>query len=762
VLLRPLPFRDPGRLVLLTERTQALPVLSASWQNYQDWRDQSHSFEAVGAVRTTGMTLTGSGGPERLQAQMASSNIFDLLGVTPALGRPFSANDDKTGGVALIGYALWQRRFGGDPAVVGRAVTLDNRSYTVVGVLAPRFEVLQQAPDVMVPLEPWARTLPNDRSWHPGILPIARLKPGVTLEQARADMSTLAKRLHQQYEDSNIALDANVNIMQQQLVQGVRPALLALLGAVGFVLLIACVNVANLLLARASARQREIAIRTAIGASRARVIRQLLTESVLLSLCGAALGVLVAMAAMDSLLELGSTSVAGITNIHVNVAVLGFTTALAVAAGVLFGLAPALHAGRTDLRSALSESERGAVSRGASRLRSALVVSEVGIAMLLLVGAGLLIRSFERLSRVSLGFATDHILIADLPVSANAYPKPVDRMNFFDAVVERVSTLPGVRSAGAASYLPVSGGGMILHFNIQGRPPKSPTNYIMANYRAVSASYLKTLGIPLVKGRWLQDSDRENTPAVVVINETMARTYFGNESALGKHLQIGALPDPQVPWMEVVGIVGDVKQGLAAEPPSEMYVPYRQANEVLPVTFLSVVLRTDADPALIASSVRNVVHEIDANQPVVNVRTMEENLAAAMSQPKFRTLLLSIFAGLGLLIACVGIYGVMAYSTTQRTREIGVRMALGSTPEAIFRLVLGEGLRLTVIGVLVGVAASIAATRYLSSLLFQIRSTDPLTMAAVAVLLLAAAAVACYLPARRATRVDPMIAVHYE
>jgi putative ABC transport system permease protein len=429
---------------------------------------------------------------------------------------------------------------------------------------------------------------------------------------------------------------------------------------------------------------------------------------------------------------------------------------------VLFGLAPALHAGRTDLRSALSESERGAVSRGASRLRSALVVSEVGIAMLLLVGAGLLIRSFERLSRVSLGFATDHILIADLPVSANAYPKPVDRMNFFDAVVERVSTLPGVRSAGAASYLPVSGGGMILHFNIQGRPPKSPTNYIMANYRAVSASYLKTLGIPLVKGRWLQDSDRENTPAVVVINETMARTYFGNESALGKHLQIGALPDPQVPWMEVVGIVGDVKQGLAAEPPSEMYVPYRQANEVLPVTFLSVVLRTDADPALIASSVRNVVHEIDANQPVVNVRTMEENLAAAMSQPKFRTLLLSIFAGLGLLIACVGIYGVMAYSTTQRTREIGVRMALGSTPEAIFRLVLGEGLRLTVIGVLVGVAASIAATRYLSSLLFQIRSTDPLTMAAVAVLLLAAAAVACYLPARRATRVDPMIAVHYE
>jgi putative ABC transport system permease protein len=575
-------------------------------------------------------------------------------------------------------------------------------------------------------------------------------------------MGTLAKRLHQQYEDSNIALDANVNIMQQQLVQGVRPALLALLGAVGFVLLIACVNVANLLLARASARQREIAIRTAIGASRARVIRQLLTESVLLSLCGAALGVLVAMAAMDSLLELGSTSVAGITNIHVNVAVLGFTTALAVAAGVLFGLAPALHAGRTDLRSALSESERGAVSRGASRLRSALVVSEVGIAMLLLVGAGLLIRSFERLSRVSLGFATDHILIADLPVSANAYSKPVDRMNFFDAVVERVSTLPGVRSAGAASYLPVSGGGMILHFNIQGRPPKSPTNYIMANYRAVSASYLKTLGIPLVKGRWLQDSDRENTPAVVVINETMARTYFGNESALGKHLQIGALPDPQVPWMEVVGIVGDVRQGLAAEPPSEMYVPYRQANEVLPVTFLSVVLRTDADPALIASSVRNVVHEIDANQPVVNVRTMEENLAAAMSQPKFRTLLLSIFAGLGLLIACVGIYGVMAYSTTQRTREIGVRMALGSTPEAIFRLVLGEGLRLTVIGVLVGVAASIAATRYLSSLLFQIRSTDPLTMAAVAVLLLAAAAVACYLPARRATRVDPMIAVHYE
>jgi putative ABC transport system permease protein len=695
---------------------------------------------------------------------MGTANAFELLGVTALRGRTFSADEDKPGaaGVALISYGLWQRRFQASDQAIGQPITLDNKPYTIIGVLPPGFEMMQQQPEIMVPFSPWARTLPDDRSWHPGILPFARLKPGVTLEQARTEMSGIAQRLEQQYPIYNTGTGANVNSMQGQLVENVRPALLMLLGAVGFVLLIACANVANLLLARAVARQKEIAVRQAIGASRWRIARQLLTESIVLSLAGAAVGIALARLAMPPLLRLAATSLPGTDKIAIDAGVLAFTTAVAVIAGIAFGLAPALHTGGADMRAALNETDRSGVAHGAVRLRSVLVVAEVALATLLLMGAGLLLRSFGRLASVSPGFAPDHILIADIPVSPSTHPNPAERMAFFDRVLERASSLPGVKAAGAASFLPVSGAGAIIHFNIQGRPPKTPHEYVPTNYRTISAGYLQALAVPLMSGRFFTDADRDGAPAVVIINQTMAHTYFPNESPLGKHLQLGATPSNEAPWMEVVGVVGDVKMGLAAEAPTEMYVPNRQGNQVLPVFAVSYVLRTASEPLTLANAFRAAVHEIDRNQPVVKMRTMEQNIATSIAQPRFRTLLLAVFAGVALALAGVGIYGVIAYSVTQRRREIGIRMALGSSPQAVFRLVVGDGLRLALIGVAIGVAAAISLARYLATLLFQVRAHDPATLGSVALLLLAIALVACSVPARRATRVNPMVALRTE
>jgi putative ABC transport system permease protein len=765
VLLRPLPYRDPARLMLLSERTPRFPILSASYLNFKDWRDQAHTFESVGAVRNLNMTLTGTGEAERLPAQMATSNIFDMLGIRPALGRPFTAQEDAPGGapVVLISHSLWQRRFGSSPQVVGQPLTLDNKPYTIIGVLPPATQILQQAPDFIIPLEPWARTLPDDRSWHPGILPLARLAPGVTLEQARAEMTTIARRLEQQYPEADTGTTANVNLMQEQLVDNIRPALLMLFGAVGFVLLIACTNVANLLLARATARQREIAVRTALGASRWRIIRLLLTESVLLALAGAVVGLILAVAAMGPLLRLAGTSIPATADVRLDAGVLAFTTVLAIFSGILFGLAPAIHMGTLDIRAALNETDRGVAGRRALRMRGALVVTEVAVAMILLVGAGLLLRSFDRLSNVTPGFAVDHLLIADLPVSPNAHPQPAERMAFFDTVLQRISALPGVDSAGATSFLPVSGAGSIIHFNIQDRPPKSPSEFVMANYRVVSPSYLKLLQVPLLQGRWMTDADnRENAPVVVVINQSMANTYFPNESPLGKYLQLGTEPDKTVPWMQVIGVVGDVKQGLAAEAPTEMYVPYRAGNAILPVYSLSLVLRTKNEPLTLTNSLRGAIRDLDANQPLVKIRTMEDNISTSVAQPKFRTTLLAILAALALIIAAVGIYGVMAYSVTQRTREIGIRLALGSTPETVYRLILTNAIRLTLAGVAVGIIAAAALTRYVKSLLFQVPTIDPITMTMVGVLLVVVAVAASYVPARRATRVDPVNALRVE
>jgi len=687
-----------------------------------------------------------------------------MLGINAQIGRTFLPEEDRAGGtpVALLSYGLWQRRFGGSADIIGKTVNLDLQPYTVVGILPSGFQILQPA-DVYLPFTPWAKTLPADRNWHPGIIPLARLKQGVSKEQARGEMVGITKRLEQQYPDYNTGTSADVVGLQDEIVQNSRPALLLLLGAVSFVLLIACANVANLLLARAASRGREVAIRTAMGASRGRVIRQLLTESVLLSLAGGLLGVIVALAAVGLLPKIAGDSIPQGAPIGLDPWVLAFTAVVSLFTGLLFGIVPALRTANLDLRGTLNEGSRGSTAGpGQHVLRGALVAMEIALAMLLLVGSGLLLRSFSRLQEVPPGFQPDHLLVADIPLSPTAYAKPQDRYQFFDRLVERAKSLPGVRSAAAASFLPVSGGGSIIHFNITGHPPKSPHEFVAAGYRTITPNYLETLGVPLLQGRFFTRGDNEKSPAVVIINATMAHTFFPNENPLGKRLQLGALPEQEVPTMEIVGVVGDVHFGLGTDPQAEMYLPYRQADLLLPVFQLSVILRSAGDPALQTSALRSALAEIDPNQPLVKVRTMEENMATTVAQPRFRTWLIGILAMLALVLAAVGVYGVMSYTVTQRTSEIGVRVALGAQPKDVFRIIVGEGLRLALFGVGVGLVAALVLTRLLQSFLFGISAYDPLTFIAVSLLLTLVAVAASYFPARRATRVDPMIALRYE
>lgn len=763
VLLRPLGFHDPSRLVIAAEKSQ-YPTISTSYENYVDWRDQSHSFESLEATRGATITLTGDGEPERLNSRYATAGMFPLLGVSAVAGRTFHADEDRAGGppVVLLSYGLWQRRFGGAPDTVGRSITLDSHPYTIVGILPKGFELLQPA-DVFLPFTPWAQTLPDDRNWHPGIIAVGRLKPGVTREQARTEMVGITKRLEEQYPIYNTGTSADVLGLQDRLVENVRPALLLLLGAVGFVLLIACVNVANLLLARAASRSREVAIRTSMGASRWRIVRGLLTESVLISVIGGACGLMVASASLGPLLRLAEGSVPQVFTVSLDRSVLLFTFLVSVITGLIFGIVPALRTTKLDLRETLNEGSRGSTSGpGQHRLRGVLVATEIALAMLLLIGSGLLLRSFSRLQEVSPGFRPDHLLVADLPLSQNAYAKPEQRFQFFDRVIDRASALPGVRSVGAASFLPVSGGGGLINFNIEGRPPKTPHDYLAAGYRTITPQYMETLNVPLLQGRNIAIGDTEKAPAVVVINATMARTYFPGENPLGKRMQIGATPDKDVPYMEVVGVVGDVHQGLDSDPKAEMYLPYKQADALLPVFQLSIVLRTAGEPHAQAAALRSALGEIDPNQPLVKIRTMDENMAASVTEPRFRTWLIGIFAGLALVLAAVGIYGVMSYSVTQRTNEIGIRVTLGAQANDVFRIVVGEGMRLALLGVAVGVVAALISTRVLRTFLYGISAVDPVTFVATALLLTMVAVAASYFPARRATRVDPMVALRHE
>ena len=764
VLLRPLAFHDPARLILVAERND-FNTISVSYQNYLDWRDQSSSFAVpLQATQGAAATLTGTGEPERLSLRRISAGLLPMLGVTPVIGRGFADSDDRAGAapVVLLGYGLWQRRFGGSRDVVGTTLDLDAHPCTVVGVLPRGFEILQPA-DVFVPFHPWGATLPDDRNWHPGIIAVGRLKEGVSRRQATTEMVAIAGRLEKQYPDFNTGISAEVVGLQDQMVQNVRPALWVLLGAVSFVLLIACANVTNLLLARAASRGREVAIRTALGAGRARLVRQLVTESLVLSLLGGVVGLFLAWLSLGALLRLAANALPAAFSVELDPTVLAFTFVVAAGTGLVFGVAPALRATKLDLRDVMNEGSHGSSGAPrARRLRGLLITAESALAMLLLVGAGLLLQSFERLNAVSPGFQADHLLVADLPLSQGAYSRPEQRAEFFDRVLERASALPGVRSVGAASFLPVSGGGSALHFNITGRPVNGPNDYTAAGYRVVTPGYFQTLGMPLLKGRFFAATDDERAPSVVIINSTMARTSFANQNPLGQRMQLGATPDNEIPTMEVVGVVGDVIQGLDVDAKAEMYLPYRQGDRLLPAFLMSVVMRTAGEPLSQTAALRRAIAGIDPAQPLVKPRTMEDNVATSVAQPRFRTWLIGIFAGLALLLAAVGIYGMLSYSVTQRTREIGIRVTLGAERSHILRTVAGEGLRFTLLGVALGVAGGLALTRLLQGFLFGVSAFDPGAFVGAAVLLVGVAVAASLVPARRATRVDPLVALRNE
>ncbi|HEX8030510.1 MAG TPA: ABC transporter permease [Vicinamibacterales bacterium] len=764
VLLSPLPYAKPEQIVILNETSPQLPNASVTRYNYDDWRTRARSFAAMGAFRPTSMTITGNGEPERVPSKMLSANLLPLLGVSIEKGRGFSDEDDAAGaeGVAIISAALAARRFP-SASPLGQSILLDNRAYTIVGIMPASFELFQPA-ELYVPFGPWAATLPEDRGWHPGIFPIARLKDGVTIEQARVELDTIARQLEAEHTDSNKNVRALITVAQDQLVQNVRPALLMLLGAVTLVLLIACANVANLLLARAVGRQKEIAVRVAIGAGRAQIIRQLVVESLVLACAGGAAGLLLAMWLVSLV---SSTAVAGLPRsqgIAVDWSVAVFALGLSVTTGLIFGAVPAWQATRFDVRESLNEESRGGSSSVRHRrMRSMLVVVEIALALVLLVGAGLLLRSVSALTRVSPGFNPQNLLVINLPLSPRSYGDNVVRTAVVDRIVERVGTLPGVERVGMSTMIPMAGAGATIHFNRAAFPPKGPEDYVMAGYRAVTPDYLSVLGVPLKRGRLLEPRDRAGAPPVVVINESMAKQYFPGLDPVGQRMQIGTEPDPNFYAMEVVGIVGDVKQGFEAGSKSEFFVPYSQfPDPVLTGMYLNValVVRTAGDPVAIVPSVRAALREIDPNQPLVNVRTMESAMAGTVSQPRLQMTLLLIFAGVAVVLAVVGVYGVMAYTVSQRSTEIGVRMAIGASPASVVSMVVRQGAALGAAGVAIGLLGAAAASQAVQGLLFaDARGFDPITFAGSAVVLMLSALLASYIPARRAARVSPVSAL---
>lgn len=762
VLLRPLPYKNPERLVMVWEDATKTghPRDTPTAANFIDWRNQNQVFEGMAAINEENYNLTGAGEPERLDGLRVSASLFPLLGVEPRLGRVFTAAEDQPGSqrVVLLSYGLWQRRFGGDPGIAGKPITLNGQSYVVVGVMPAQFQFPTSDNQIWVPIA-FSSEEAADRELH-NLQVVARLKPGVTLAQAQAEMSTIATRLQQQYPETNTDIGAVVTSLHEQLVGNIKPILLILLGTVGLVLLIACANVANLLLARAAVRQKEIAVRVALGARRLRLIRQFLTESIVLSMLGGVIGLVLAYTGLVLLRTFIPEDILQAREISMDLKVLGFTAIISVATGVIFGLAPALQAFRIKQSETLKEGGRDAATGGSGkRLRSVLVTAEVAISLVLLIGAGLLINSFLRLRNVDPGFRSDHLLTMRIVMPLSKYLDRPRRLAFYNDVLQRVQSLAGVRSAAITTNLPLYHQGNEMAVRIQGRPELPPAQQPTVVIRIVSPGYFDTMTIPLLNGRKLSDQDIATTPRVAVISETMARTFWPNEDPVGKRFGIGEIESgPR--WFNIVGVVKDVRQmQLTADPKPQAYLTYLQVGFF---DSRDLVVKTDVDPASMAATIRNAVWEIDKDQPVSNVQTMETILADSIAQQRFSMVLLAIFAGVALVLAAVGIYGVMSYSVAQRTREIGIRMALGAQTAAVLKLALGYGMKLVLIGIAIGLIGAFALTRLMSTLLFGVTATDPITFALISLLLICVAALASYIPARRATKVDPMIALRYE
>jgi putative ABC transport system permease protein len=768
VLLRPLPFPQAERLMNVweTNPSRGQKRSAVSYPDFADWRAQNQVFEYVSTYHDSDFILTGGSEPLRLSGAVVNADLFPLLGAQPSLGRTFRPDEDKPGEhgrVVVLSQGLWQRQFGADPNVVGRAVTLNGQSYTVVGVMPAGF----QFPIESNPIELWT-TVAEDAAGKEPITAqrgahymsvLARLKPGVTQAQAQSDLDTISARLAQQYPDTNAHRGTRVMSALESLVGDVRPALLILLGAVGCVLLIACANVANLLLARATTRHKEIAIRAALGASRWRVVRQLLTESVLLAFAGGALGLLFALWGGDLLVALSGDDIPRATQINLDWRVLGFTLLVSFVTGVLFGLVPALHAAKFELTESLKEGGRSSVEGARrNRVRSALVVAEMTVALVLLVGAGLLMQSLRRLQHVNPGFDAHNVLTLTVSLPEVKYKTP-QQVDFYRSLRERVAALPGVTSASAVFPLPLGGDRIGISFETEGRPlPKSELP--ATEFRTVNPDYFHTLSIPLVKGRDFTARDDASAPGVIIVNEAFAQKFFPNEEAIGHRIKPGISTDESDPVMrEIVGVVGDVKHrslSTAVEP--EAYVPHAQ----VPFGSMTLVVKTAPDARTLVGAVRNEVRALDKDLPIYNVKTLDDYVASSVAQPRFNTLLLASFAGLALILTAVGLYGVMSYSVVQRTHEMGVRIALGAQTRDVLKLVVGQGMVLAVIGIGLGLLVSLAATRVLASLLYEVSAADPLVYAGITLLLAVVALLACYIPARRATKVDPMVALRYE
>ncbi|HEY4283116.1 MAG TPA: ABC transporter permease [Chthoniobacterales bacterium] len=764
VLLRPLPFKNPEQLVIVWENATHLgfPKNTPPPANFIDWQQQNTVFTGMAAMAQRSFNLTGVGEPERLDGRRVSANLFDLLGVPAVLGRTFVADDDRPGShVAVISYSLWQRRFGSDPAVIGRAIDLNNESYTVVGVMPASMQLplMDKWHDqVWVPI-----AFTNEEAAQRGnhfLEVVARMKPGITLQQAQAEMATITARLAQQYPDQNTRTGAVVTPLHEEIVGDLKPALLVLLGAVGFVLVIACANVANLLLARAAVRQKEIALRLALGANRSRLTRQFLTESVLLAALGAGVGLLLATAATNVLKTFIPATISQVQGVNIDAKVLIFTVMVATVTGIVFGLAPAMQAANFNLNDTLKEGGRdSAASSKGNRLRSLLVVAEVAVSFILLIGAGLLINSFLHLRNLSPGFRADHLLTMKVDLSEVKYPDRERRIIFFDEVLRHVRALPGVQSVAVAGNLPLTYNGDSMTIGAEGIPDPPPDQQPDVIYRAVGPGYVGTMGIPIIRGRDFTDQDTAEAKYVVLIGEKTAQHFWPGQDPIGKRIKSGSTTS-DAPWREVIGVVKDVRQNdFIAPPKMQMYFTYRQLRDLAPN---ALVVRTSIEPMNLATSVRNVIWAVDKDQPVADINTMDHIVAAAVARQRFSMLLLGIFAGLALVLAAVGIYGVMSYSVAQRTREIGIRMALGAQRSTMLKMAVWQGLKLVLVGLAIGVGAAFLLTRVMATLLFGVSATDPITFLTISLVLLGVALLASYVPALRATKVDPMIALRYE
>ncbi len=777
VLLKPLPFPQPDQLIAVgmtdTRQKGETNLNSLSYPDFFDFRDQNRTLASSAVYRDRAFALTSEAGATSLRGQKVSAEFFDVLGIKPKMGRAFVRDDDEAGGgqggfKVIISHDFWQKHFGGDANVIGRTVTLDRREYNVIGVMPAGFQFpIQNDPiDFYVSIaedaaNPDGSQPQTKQRGNHSLQAIARLKPGATVAQAQSDLAAIAAELTRQYPDSNTHFGVLTKPLREEMIGDVRTALYILFGAVVCVLLIANANVANLLLARASARGKEIALRAAMGASRVRIIRQLLTESVLLSGLGGLFGLLLAKWGTDALVKTVPQNIPRISDIQLDASVLVFTLLVSLITGVVFGLVPAWQASHVDLNSSLKSGTRtGGGGEGKGRVRNALIMAEVAVALVLLISAGLLIQSFARLGRVQPGLRTDRLLTARVGLPDVTYPKNENIIAFFDQFMPRVRAIPGVESASAILPLPLSGSNMVTSFDSEDNPlpegqrPGAPI-------RIITTDYFKTTGIPVRQGRVFDERDRFESAPVVIVNERFVQKYFPGQNVIGKRIQPGfAADDTGEKWREIVGVVGNVKHlSLKNEDSPEMYVPHTQ----IPFQVMSIVIRTKvSDPNAITNSLRKELAAMDASIPLTSVRVFEEYISRSLARPRFNTLLLSIFAGVALVLTAIGIYGVLAYSVAQRTSEIGIRIALGAGKSSIFRLIVGQAMTLVGISLVLGVAGAFAATRLLNSLLFGVGASDPGTFAGIVLLVSVVAFIAAWLPARRATRVDPIIALRAE